>query len=410
MPQQPIFPFRRVSVDHMVRGVTRVWWDLDRLFREPGPYVFQLQYGYTGLNDAVDWRNVGSPVVNGYVAYDPNWREGGYELLTHYRVTLTTTTGTYVSQPANCAGELPERDWLLSREIIRKEQLRHRLVSVPGYLIKRYRYGKPCPRCRDELTQEITDNNCPVCNGTGFEVGYHPPVAMQCWDLSPEVIQENVDAQLKGTTRENAYAQARVIGFPALSKEDIWVNGTNDERWVVDTVQVAAAIRGVPLVYNIKMGLLPFNNTVYTLEVGGEPANRDPRPVEPVEGCGNIVVDHNYGGADQLSYINATGEGVIGANVYVFKQADVTAANPDMPNRSLAVATTTTTANGRWASPTRLNAGNYSVLYEKLGEYGPDLYPITVTLPVSVPVVATKQEPTVVSKAPELNTDDFWNV
>lgn len=409
MPQQPIFPFRRVSVDHMVRGVTRVWWDLDRLFREPRPYTFQLQYGYTGSNDAVDWRNVGTPVVNGYVAYDPNWREGGYELLTHYRVTLTTGAATYVSQPANCAGELTERDWLLAREIIRKEQLRHRLVSVPGYLIKRYRYGKPCPRCRDELTQETTDNNCPICNGTGFEIGYHPPIALQCWDLSPELIQENVDATLKGTTRDNAYAQARVIGFPALSKEDIWVNGTNDERWVVDTVQVAAAIRGVPLVYNIKMGLLAFNNTVYALEVGGEPATRDPRPIVPVEGCGNVIVNHNYGGPDQLAYVDANGDGVAGAHVYIFKQSDVIAAQPSLPARTLAVAQTNTLANGRWGTPLRLKPGAYGVLYEKLGMYGPDLYPLTVTAPAALPIT---ENTTQAAQPPsdKFNTDDFWNV
>ena len=409
MPQQPIFPFRRVSVDHMVRGVTRVWWDLDRLFREPGPYTFQLQYGYTGSNDAVDWRNVGAPVVNGYVGYDPNWREGGYDLLTHYRVTLTTAVGTYVSQPANCAGELPERDWLLSREIIRKEQLRHRLVSVPGYLIKRYRYGKPCARCRDELTQEITDNNCPICNGTGFEIGYHPPIALQCWDLSPELIQENVDAQIKGTTRENAYAQARVIGFPALSKEDIWVNGTNDERWVVDTVQVAAALRGVPLVYTVKLGLLPFNNTVYTLEVGGEPATRDPRPIEPVEGCGNIIVNHNFGGSDQLAYVSTNGDGVAGAHVYIFKQSDVTSAHPSLPARTLAIAQTNTVANGRWGTPVRLKPGSYSVLYEKIGAYGPDLYPLTVSSPSpSLPI--TSSVPALPVENKDFNTDDFWNV
>ena len=392
----------------MVRGVTRVWWDLDRSFREPGPYVFQLQYGYTGVNDATDWRNVGDPVTDGYVSYDPNWREGGYDLLTHYRVTLTTSKGTYVSQPANCHGELTERDWTLAREIIRKEQLRHRLVSVTGYLIKRYRYGKPCPRCRDELTQEITDNDCPVCSGTGFEVGYHPPLALQCWDLSPELIQEDIDSNIKGTTRQNAYVTARVVGFPALSKEDIWVNGTNDERWVVETVQVAAAIRGVPLVYNIKLGLLPFNNTVYTLEVGGEPATRDPRTVESFEGCGNILVDHNYGGPDALSYIDATGTGVLGADVYLFKQADVTAANPDLPNRTLAVAKTTTEANGRWAQAVKLNAGSYSALYEKLGAYGPDLYPITVTAPSGT----TFKAPRAVQPLPQPDpsTDDFWSI
>lgn len=378
MPQERIYPFRRVSVDHMVRGVTRVWWQLEPQFRESGPYVFQLQYGHTPINDAVDWTNVGAPVTNGYFALDPGWREGGTELLTHYRVTLTTPEEIYVSQPASCFGELTERDWLLAREIIRKEQLRHRLVSVPGYLLKQYRYGKPCARCRDELTSEITDNNCILCNGTGFEVGYHPALPLQCWDLSPETIQERVDAQLKGSTRENAYIKARVIGFPALNKKDIWVNGSTDERWVVEIIQIVAAIRNVPLVCEVQMGLVPFNNSIYALEIGGEPARRDPRPTQGFEGCGDIVIDHNYTGSDALAYADATGHAVLGATVYVFNKADCDAAYPSLPDRALAVAQTTTVANGRWAIALNLFAGDYGVLFEKIGEYGPDMQFITV--------------------------------
>jgi hypothetical protein len=385
MPQDRIYPFRRVSVDHMVRGVTRVWWQLESQFRESGPYVFQLQYGYTPSNKSTDWKNVGDPVTNGYFALDPGWREGGTELLTHYRVTLTTPQEIYVSQPANCFGELTERDWLLAREIVRKEQLRHRLVSVPGFLLKQYRYGKPCKRCRDELTQEITDNNCILCNGTGFEVGYHPAMPLQCWDLSPEMIEEHVDAELKGSTRENAYIKARVIGFPALNKKDIWVNGSTDERWTVEVVQVVAAVRNVPLVCEVRLGLVPFNNSIYALEIGGEPPNRDPRPQVGFEGCGDIVIDSNYTGDDALAYVDATGDPIEGASVYVFKLTDIDAASPALPDRALAVAQTITVANGRWAVPLNLFAGDYGVLYEKLGEYGPDLQIITVQPAAAAP-------------------------
>lgn len=404
MPQERIYPFRRVSVDHMVRGVTRVWWQLEPQFREPGPYVFQLQYGYTPNNDSVDWKNVGAPVTNGYFALDPGWREGGTELLTHYRVTLTTPEERYVSQPANCFGELTERDWLLAREIIRKEQLRHRLVSVPGYLLKQYRYGKPCPRCRDELTSEITDNNCVLCNGTGFEVGYHPALPLQCWDLSPEATEEHVDAQLKGSTRENAYIKARVIGFPALNKKDIWVNGSTDERWVVESIQVVAAMRNVPLVCEVQMGLVPFNNSIYALEIGGEPADRDPRPPQAFAGCGDIVIDHNYTGPDALTYVDAAGNAVEGAVVYVFNRSDCDAAAPALPDRSLAVAQTSTVANGRWGVALNLRAGDYGVLYEKIGEYGPNLHLITVQPPL--PVRARVSRP-----APQNDDNNsFWAV
>jgi hypothetical protein len=377
MPQPRVFPFRRVSVDHMVRGATRVWWQLEPLFREPGPYVFQLQLGKTGLRDALDWVNVGAPVTNAFMAWDPEWRETGYELLSHYRVTLTTPTNIYVSQAASCFGELPERDWLIGREIIRKEKLRHRYVSTPGYLIKPMRYGEPCPRCRDQLTQEVTDSDCPVCNGTGFKIGYHPPLDMQCWDLSPQTIAEDVDAQLKGATRTDPYVTARVIGFPALNKYDIWANAASDERWLVDTIQIVAAIRNVPLVYSVRMGLLPFNNTAYAVEVGGEASDRDPiRP--PFEGCGNIVVDHNYGGADVLAYRDATNYSVEGAEVYVFRKDVFDAAYPALPDRVLAAGHTRTISNGRWAQSLLLFAGDYVVLYEKLGEYGPDTQVITV--------------------------------
>ena len=399
MPQSRIFPFRRVSVDHMVRGTTRVWWQLERTFNEPGPYVFQLQLGKTGLRDAVDWVNIGAPVVNGYNAYDPEWRKAGYDLLDHYRVVLTTPTSVYVSQAANCYGDLPERDWLLAREIIRKEQLRFKYVAVPGYLLKPFRFGKPCRRCRDQLTQEVLDSDCPVCNGTGFEIGYHPPLSLQCWDISTQTIQEDVDAQFKGMTRHNPYITARVIGFPAINKSDIWVNGSSDERWLVETIQVAAAIRNVPVVYQVKMGLLPFSNTAYAIEIGGEPAERV-GPTLPIEGCGTVPVDQNYNGNDRFAYNDADDCPIHGATIHVYDKAVFDVSGFATP-KNLALATTSTTANGRWVQSLALNPGDYAIVYEKLGEYGPDVDYVTVvnvgepqacTWIPSVPLAAAEDE------------------
>lgn len=406
MSQQRIFPFRRVSVDHMIRGVTRVWWQLEPLFNDPGPYVFQLQYGNTGIPDSPDWHNVGSPIADGYLAYDDVWRNSASDLLTHYRVTLTTPQDIYVSQPVSCFGELPERDWLIAREIIRREQLRHKYVSVSGFLLKPYRFGRPCKRCRDALTAEPLDANCPVCNGTGFEVGYHPPLPLQCWDLSLQTIQEHQDVNLKGTTRDNAEVTARVIGWPALNRNDIWVNGKSDERWLVHGIQVAAALRGVPIIYNVQMGLLPFSNAAYAIEIGGEPKER-PGPVLPILGCGSVLVDHDYGGKDALAYIDATDCPVVGAAVYVFPNDIFEAAHPDFPARDDAVAVTTTRANGRWTDAVKLDPGDYVILFEKPGEYGPDTVAVAVTeensVPNTLPMKAVPPE-----SAESVN--NFWDV
>lgn len=422
MSQQRIFPFRRVSVDHMVRGVTRVWWQLEPLFNDPGPYVFQLQFGNTGIPDSPDWHNVGGPVANGYMAYDDAWRNSASDLLTHYRVTLTTPKDIYVSQPVNCFGELPERDWLIAREVIRREQLRHKYASVSGYLLKPYRFGRPCTRCRDVLTGEPLDSNCGVCNGTGFEVGYHPPLPMQCWDLSLQTIEEHQDIQMKGTTRENAEVTARVIGFPALNRNDIWVNGKSDERWLIHSIQAAAALRGVPIIYNVQMGLIPFSSPIYAMEVGGEEAAR-PGPVLPGLGCGNVVVDHNFGGPDALAYKDATDYAVVGANVYVFTKTVFDAAEPDFPDRAKAVAGTTTRANGRWTDALMLNPGDYVVLFEKPGEYGPDISFIAVFPPGENPTYVWVPEAPIgegsetltteveqdIATEQEVKINDFWD-
>jgi len=410
MPQSRIFPFRRVSVDHMVRGTTRVWWQLERTFNEPGPYVFQLQLGKTGLRDAVDWVNIGPPVVNGYMASDPEWREAGYDLLDHYRVVLTTPTSVYVSQAANCYGDIPEKDWLIAREIIRKEQLRFKYVAVPGYLLKPFRFGKPCRRCRDQLTQEVLDSDCPVCNGTGFEVGYHPPLSLQCWDLSTQTIQEDVDAQFKGMTRNNPYITARLVGFPAINKSDIWVNGSSDERWLVETIQIAAAIRNVPIVYQVKMGLLPFSNTAYAIEVGGEPAERV-GPTLPVEGCGAVPVDQNYGGNDRFVYKTEDGCPIHGASIRIYEKSVFDVSGFETPE-NLALGVTSTTANGRWAQSIALDAGQYAIVYSKLGEYGPDVDFVTVVNTNAPQQFTAAPEPAVthVVETPPNVKDNFWDI
>lgn len=413
MAQSRIFPFRRVSVDHMVRGVTRVWWQLEPAFNDPGPHYFQLQVGNTGLQDASDWRNVGGPIIDNYVAYDDEWRNTGSVLLTHYRLLLTTARGAYVSQAVNVYGEMEEREWVLSREIVRKERLRHDKASVPGYLVKAMRYGTPCRTCREPLTQEVANFECPICNGTGFEVGFFPPLPMQCWDLTPQKIQENQDNNMKGSTREQAIVQARTIGFPQVDKGDLWVNAKSDERWIVMGLQVAAAMRNVPVVYQVTLGLIPLSNGVYLVEVGGEPAER-PGLVLPKEGCGLVTVDHDFGGPDALAYQDATGCAVENADVFIFRKSVYDAAAPNLPDRELATAKTTTRVNGRWSQALKIDPGDYAILFEKYAEYGPDVTLINIPAP-AVPASPTPQP---VLPTPPVNptfrkfdqNDEFWNM
>lgn len=372
------YPFNRVIPDNMIRGQTRIWWQMHPDFNDPGDHTFQLQFGRTGLNTAHDWVNVGTPVVNAYYATDDVQRDTGMVILAHYRLTLTTAAGTYVSSPVNPVGFLNKEDWTVSREILRKEKLRFRAVGCEGLILKRYRYGAKCLKCRDALTDEPAISDCPECNGTGFKIGYHPPAPAHCFDLSPQTFDEKQDADVRGTIRDNAIVTARVLAFPALQKYDVWVNAFSDERWIVHAIKHVAVKRSVPLVSEVRMHLAPFSHQVYRIEIGGEPADRE-SPALPGFGTGSVSVDHDYGGADELVYQNAAGCPVAGATILAFKKSIWDAAQPGMPDPAAATASTVTTANGRWAGALKLNPGQYVLVLEKTGEAGPDTHALTVT-------------------------------
>jgi hypothetical protein len=96
-----------------------------------------------------------------------------------------------------------------------------------------------------------------------------------------------------------------------------------------------------------------------------------------VIGTGDIAVDHNYGGTDNLSYQTASGQGIADAVIEVFTQTDW-----DLGNRhpSYAVALSRSMADrGRWVRQVMLDAGNYMLRYSKAQAYGPDLKDLVVS-------------------------------
>ncbi len=380
MPTTEGFPFRRLSVDHLVEGGSRVWWDLHQQFSPPLPYVFQLQVGKTGLPEATDWIDVGTPVTNGYFAIDDQKRNYGKRLEAHYRVKLAAGGQNFVSLPVHCEGQLDERSWVMAREILRKDALLNKYTAVEGWLLKRYRYGARCTRCIERTTGQITDSKCPLCKGTGFLVGYHPPVRM-CVDMDPTTINElRNGAQVPGATQYNQVI-AHVNSFPQLAMLDVWVDDNSDLRYAIDVIKHTAVIRGVPLLSDITMHQLPLTDVVYRIGVGGED-NDHPRNDLPTSGTGSVEVTHDYGGEDALAYQLADGCGIEGATILAFRKADYDAG---LRTAAQAVASSTTLANGRWAYALQLDPGEYVLVYEQFPTYGPTPQPLTVAaVPCSV--------------------------
>lgn len=267
--QPPVFD--RVHVDFMNIGETRVTWSLSPRFRGNPPYTFQLQVGQTGNPLADDWQDVGSPVVDAFMATDVSRRWFGKVQTPHYRVVLRTATNeVYVSPPATVLGDLNWREWRLAQEIIRKEKLRHRwFASVPGFLLKQRRDGARCSRCIDRLTGEPKDSRCPLCYGTGWLGGYFKPLPLTYADVDLGQIKEQRQLQAAGMTAP-VVVTARFIGAPQLYAQDVWVNSKSDARYIIHTVKPTAHIHGVPLVLMAELRLLPPDDVVYSIPVPNE--------------------------------------------------------------------------------------------------------------------------------------------
>lgn len=382
MPRSENWPFTRLMIDHLFHGTTRVWWELDPSFNYAPPHTFQLQAGYTGNNNALDWVNIGSEAINAYYLTDDTDRElASKRLLTHYRVILTADTSQFVSNPQAINGLLTKQEWLIAKEITRKEQLRAVKVSRPGYLLRRMRYGSPAT-ATDYLTDAITDSHDPSSWGTAFKVGYHPPVSLDV-DFDNNLIRER-----KGGTNVAEYntqpgsRAARVLAFPDLAKEDVWVDAVTDERWKIHDIQVTSALRGVPLISTVEMRLVPFSDIIYKIPVTSASYDISNDDVQPTVGTGCVRVDHDYGEDD--AYVYQTGDccGIEGATILAFLKSDW---DLSLRTPEYAKATSQTTTNGEWAWAMLLDPGTYVLVFEKVGEYGPDTVEVTVEVPITPP-------------------------
>jgi hypothetical protein len=88
-----------------------------------------------------------------------------------------------------------------------------------------------------------------------------------------------------------------------------------------------------------------------------------------------VFVDHDYGGAGELTYLTQTESGISGAEVIVFTKADYDAG---LRTSVYVRGSTTTDVNGEWKTPMYLDPATYTIVFIKQGFYGPDIKEVTV--------------------------------
>jgi hypothetical protein len=257
-------PFSRLTVDthYNVASQNRVMvtWALNREFINPGPYKFQL---YRGLSTNDTKRVKVAEVIDQPFLYDmsPSFPQMGKSL--YYVVKLIDGRGAeFWSQAATTDMYWGHRDWLLARDIIRKETLLLRKkTGTKGWLLKRRTWGDPCPDCLDPVTKQVQNARCSTCYGTGFVGGYYDPVEFWITMNATSRMQRLTPEQ--GVVSENIET-ARTLAYPPVDTNDVWVNATVNHRYRVQpTIASIARHRGIDIVLNILLEELPESSAAY---------------------------------------------------------------------------------------------------------------------------------------------------
>jgi hypothetical protein len=269
--------FKRVQIVTQPLGGSSLAWGLRPGFKAKGPFHFYVDFGRSGSDE---WETLNlSPLVDGCMFFDDKQRH--YDQLAdfYYRVRLVLpnepdpATGgcrVHLSQPHQANGLWSKRDWLIAREVCRKEYLMQRKrtnQTAVGFLFKRRRYGQPCSRCIEFDTGEVQSKSCAECHGTGFTGGYFQGVDFRITMNAPWSRKFKPDQTLG--TRNDLVRTGRAVAYPYVDKYDIYWRRDTGERFIIHTVESLAEVGGIPVVVGLELRLAPVTDVVYNVPASG---------------------------------------------------------------------------------------------------------------------------------------------
>jgi hypothetical protein len=262
--------FSRIQVVTQPLGGTRISWGLKPGFKAPGPFHFYVDFGRAGTSE---WKMVQTtPVVDECTLIDPEQRYYDQTSDFYYRVRLllpNQNNTAYVSQPQQANGLWSKRDWLVAKEIVRKEYLQQRKgtnKTCVGFVHKRRRWGQPCELCQEYDTRE-PQSWCETCFSTGFVGGYFKAVDMTMTLTAPT--REFKFSDNSGI-HNDITRMGRCVAYPHLDTNDVWVRRDNGERYFVNSIKHVAELGGIPLIYEVELRLAPVSEIIYLIpEYGG---------------------------------------------------------------------------------------------------------------------------------------------
>jgi hypothetical protein len=252
--------FDRVVVMPHTRGGSVVTFWLDsRRFVVAGPYTFYLEWAE---HPDADFEEIAGPTSENTLTDSEQRR---FSKLPHsvYRVRVTTPSGDFYSAPHLVMGNWNRHDYLVAREVVRREYLLlARYSGTRGIYLGRKQWGEICTACADYNTDMPTDSHCTTCYGTGFVGGYHSPSVLY---LGEDRLSVRAERKENIGVVNDQMQTVRAVACPFLTAKDVWANLETGERWSIERKRELVALRGAPLVWAVEIRMIEPNAIEYDI-------------------------------------------------------------------------------------------------------------------------------------------------
>ena len=231
-------------------------WTVDPAFHAPHPWQFVVQE----TKDDATWEDISSVIGDAYVYQEHRRRIYPRTNTVKFRIRSIADGTEYVSFPRSPYAVLDRREFLLAREIMRKELLLlKRMSGVPIVLYKVSLFSEFPAEGKDPISGAITDPDYEIPGG------YYGPYDLY-GKFEPQERSIKQDETGKGFEEQHMFS-VRTIGFPYISAHDIVFDDVEDRAFHVEEAKDVAEIRRLPIVQQLTVKEMVKSDPAYRLRV-----------------------------------------------------------------------------------------------------------------------------------------------
>lgn len=235
-------------------------WHVSDAFNVVPPWTFHVEQAPAVSGP---WKDISGPIVNAYFFKEKNRRLINKSSVLYFRVVLHAGDDVYFSSVVQPYGDLDRKDFLIAREIMRKEILHMKgMAGVACSLYSLVTFGPPCIECRDPITGDIRFADCHKCFGTGRLMPYNGPY--DTWMTFSEDNQHAAEDQGVGTFEHRVF-NVRIVSNIVAKKNDVIVDKGSDKRYYVNQAATVAEIRRIPIVQMLSVREAPVSDKIYRI-------------------------------------------------------------------------------------------------------------------------------------------------